>query len=89
MFDFFLKGGPVMWPILLTSLITLTVVVERFLFLIRERQLRQPDTIAKIFTEVESGNIDEAIRIGERSKDFVANTLVYGLRHRDHALSKP
>ncbi len=87
MFSFFLKGGPVMWPLLITSVITLTVVVERFLFLFRERQLRQPDTVAKIFTEVESGRIEEAIRLGEQSKNFVANTLVYGLRHRDHALS--
>ncbi len=87
MFNLFLKGGPVMWPLLITSVITLTVVIERFLFLFRERQLRQPDTIAKIFTAVESGHIAEAIRLGEQSKDFVANTLCYGLRHRDHALS--
>jgi biopolymer transport protein ExbB len=87
MFSFFLKGGPVMWPLLVTSVITLTVVIERFLFLLRERAMRQPQIIEKIFTEIEAGNIEKAILLGDQSKDFVVNTLVYGLRHRDHALS--
>ena len=87
MFSFFLKGGPVMWPLLITSIITLTVVVERVLFLLREHAMRQPKVIEKIFTEVEAGKIEQAILLGDQSKDFVVNTLVYGLRHRDHALS--
>jgi len=87
MFSFFLKGGPVMWPLLITSIITLTVVVERFLFLLHERAMRQPKIVEKIFTEVEAGNIEKAILLGDQSKDFVVNTLVYGLRHRDHALA--
>ena len=87
MFSFFLKGGPVMWPLLITSIITLTVVVERILFLLHERAMREPKVIEKIFTEVEAGNIEKAILLGDQSKDFVVNTLCYGLRHRGHALS--
>ena len=75
MFSFFLKGGPVMWPLLITSIITLTVVVERFLFLLHERAMRQPKIVEKIFTEVEAGNIEKAILLGDQSKDFVVNTL--------------
>ena len=87
MFSFFLKGGPVMWPLLITSIITITVVVERLLFLLHERAMRQPKIVENIFTEVEAGNIEKAILLGGQSKDFVVNTLVFGLRHRDHALS--
>ena len=76
-----------MWPLLITSIITLTVVVERVLFLLHERAMRQPKIIEKIFTEVEAGRIEQAILLGDKSKDFVVNTLCYGLRHRDHALS--
>jgi biopolymer transport protein ExbB len=39
--DWFVRGGPVMWPLLLLSLLGLTVVVERALFWLRERR-REP-----------------------------------------------
>src|SRR5262245_15608058 len=35
MLELFLKGGPVMWPLLATSLVTLSVVIERLLFVTR------------------------------------------------------
>jgi len=87
MFSFFLKGGPMMWPILFTSLVTVTVVIERFLFLFRQRRFRREDLVEKIISEVEKGNVDEAIRSGEECRDPVVTTLVYGLRHRNKALS--
>ena len=76
-----------MWPLLITSLFTLTVVIERFLFLWRESRLKQPETVDKMFAEVETGRIDEAIRLGEKSQDCVATILTYGLRHRKTSLT--
>jgi len=76
-----------MWPIFLTSLVTVTVVIERFLFLFRQRRFRREDLVEKIISEVEKGNVDEAIRSGEECRDPVVTTLVYGLRHRNKALS--
>lgn len=76
-----------MWPILIASLAALTVVIERIIFLIREKRSRCPESIEKIFSEVEKEKIEEAIQIGEGSKDFVAVTLIYGLRHRHEAFS--
>ena len=76
-----------MWPILIASLAALTVVLERIIFLIRQKRSRCPETIEKIFSEVEKEKIEEAMRIGEGSKDFVAVTLIYGLRHRHEAFS--
>jgi biopolymer transport protein ExbB len=81
MFNFFLKGGPMMWPLLITSITALSVVIERILFLLREKRLRQPEIVEKMFSHVESGNIEAAISSGERSKDFVVVTLVYGLEN--------
>ena len=40
MLDLFLKGGPVMWPLLATSLVTLSVVIERLLFVRRRWRQR-------------------------------------------------
>lgn len=76
-----------MWPILVASLAAMTVIIERIAFLIRERRSRCPETVGRIFSEVERGNIEEAIQAGEGCNDFVAVTLVHGLRHRHKAFS--
>jgi biopolymer transport protein ExbB len=87
MIQIFLKGGPMMWPLLLTSLVALTVVFERLIFTLRERFGRQPGVVAAIFAAVERGDLAAAQRAGEGSHDFVARTLTYALRHRDVSYS--
>jgi len=87
MFNLFLKGGPIMWPLFITSLTALSVVIERVLFLLREKKFRKPEIVEKILSEVEGGNIEKAISAGEGSQDFVVVTLMYGLRHRHKAFS--
>lgn len=83
----FLKGGPIMWPLLLTSIISVAVVLERFFFMARERQLRDQAMVDTILRNVESGKIEQAITAGKESRDFVARTLVYALQHRQQSLS--
>jgi biopolymer transport protein ExbB len=87
MISIFLKGGPMMWPLLLTSLVALTVVFERLIFLIRDRLNRQPRMVEEIFTAVERGDMGAAERKGLGSRDFVARTLTQALRHRDVSYS--
>lgn len=87
MLQIFLKGGPIMWPLLLTSLLALTVVIERLIFLLREKSRRQPKAVEKILEGVERGDLAGAIQTGNTSADFVARTLVYGLQHRDKSLA--
>jgi biopolymer transport protein ExbB len=76
-----------MWPLLLTSLVALTVVFERLNFTIRERLSRRPAVVAQIFAAVERGDLDAAQRVGEASEDYLARTLTYALRHRDVSYS--
>lgn len=87
MIELFQKGGPVMWPLLVTSLVAMTVAFERLIFIIRERSKRDPQLVEKILTEVEKGNPDAAVRAGQGSGDFVVRTLVYGLQHREKTFS--
>ena len=87
MFQLLQKGGPIMWPLLLTSLIALTVVFERILFIFREKWRRNPETVKEILMCAEKGDADAAISMGKFSKDFVGRTLVYGLEHRDESFS--
>ena len=87
MFSLFLKGGPVMWPLLITSLTAFSVVIERVLFLWRIKMSYRPDIVKKILTNVQHGSIEVAIKEGQGCHDYVATTLVYGLIHREDALA--
>jgi biopolymer transport protein ExbB len=87
MIQIFLEGGPMMWPLLLTSLVALTVVFERLIFLIREGANRQPARVEEILAAVERGDLEAAEKAGAGSGDFVARSLVYALRHRDVSYS--
>lgn len=76
-----------MWPLLLTSLIALTVVFERLFFVIRESANRRPRVVDDILSAVERGDLQAAEKIGAGSRDYVARTLTYALRHRDLSYS--
>ena len=85
--DIFQKGGPVMWPLLATSIVALAVVIERFIFILRELECRDPALVGQILSHTENGDAIKAIEIGRNSEDFVARTLVYGLSHRNKSFS--
>ena len=87
MYTLFAKGGPIMWPLLLTSLIALSVVIERCAFLWRQRRKSQPKLVAAILHAVEKGKIGEAMSLGEHAEDPVANTLLQGLAGRSKSLT--
>ncbi|MDE1170683.1 MAG: MotA/TolQ/ExbB proton channel family protein [Verrucomicrobium sp.] len=87
MIDLFLKGGPMMWPLLLTSLITVAVVADRLLFIWQERRRRRPQDVEAFFRAVERNQPGEAQEGGAASGDFVARVLAYGLRHRGESLA--
>lgn len=76
-----------MWPLLVTSLVALTVVLERLWFVLRERRRRRPGVVAEILGAVERGEAAAAVRRGGESEDFVARTLVYALQNREQSLS--
>lgn len=87
MIALFIKGGLVMWPLLLMSVLALSVVLERLVFIAKERKSRRPDAIESILTAVEKGEVDLAIQKGAESPDFIARVLTYGLTHRESSLS--
>ena len=88
MIELFQKGGPIMWPILLTSIIAVTVVIDRLFFIVRERFRRDPRAVREILEKAERGDYAGAVRIGEGSRDFVARALTYALSHRDKSVSE-
>lgn len=85
--ELFVHGGWIMWPILLTSFVAVTAVVERIIFLVAENFRRQPALVEQMLEKVEAGDVEGAVKIGQPSKDYVARVLVYALTHRDHSLT--
>jgi biopolymer transport protein ExbB len=88
MLQIFIKGGPIMWPILVTSVLALTVVIERVIFILLETFRRQPRAVGEMLAAVERQDFDQAILVGQTSRDYVARVLTYGLLHRDKSVSE-
>lgn len=84
--ELFKHGGPIMWPILLTSFLLVTVAVERIIFIVRENGRRQPEVVDKMLERVEANDIDGAVELGKKTQDYVARIMVYALTHKEHSL---
>lgn len=78
---YFIKGGPIMWPILVTSLVALTVVLERAVWWFRQKTLRESSRLEKAFGHIENGELKEASEIARTSQDPRLRTLWHGLNH--------
>ncbi len=86
MIQWFLKGGPVMWPLLLCSVIAVAVIIERALFWVKERSAQDTSLIHKLLHLTERGLFDEAITSAKASQDAVARILLNGLSHHHFSL---
>jgi biopolymer transport protein ExbB len=88
MIDFFYSGGPVMYPLLLCSLIVMTVIIERSLFWVmigRQRDLALVDEILEL---CRSRNWEAVRQKAAGCKDFVVRIMVSGILHRDFSMVK-
>ena len=84
--DNFRKGGPIMWPILIVSIIGLTVVIERVFWWTGRWFRRDPKRIEKVFTAIETGDVTEASRLSRGSRDPVLRMMWNGLNHQHASL---
>jgi biopolymer transport protein ExbB len=84
--DTYIHGGPIMHPLLLTSIVAFSVVIERMIFIFVENRRRRQDLVLEMLDCVEKNDLNRAIKIGRSTKDFVAKTLLYALEHREKSL---
>ncbi len=82
-YDLFVRGGPLMWPLLLCSLISLTVTIERCIFLWKGRKQKDGKLVSDLFHLTEEGRFDEALSNGSETRDPDAVVLMSGLAQRD------
>ncbi|MBI4355562.1 MAG: MotA/TolQ/ExbB proton channel family protein [Candidatus Omnitrophica bacterium] len=86
MWHWFLKGGPVMWPLLLCSVIALGVIMERLIFWVRERRTQNIELVHQLLHFTERGLFDEVTAAAQGTRDAVARILVNGLSHHHFSL---
>jgi biopolymer transport protein ExbB len=88
MWDYFLSGGPVMWPLLICSFVSLTVAVERAMFWVVLRRRSNGTLLNEIMALCESGDW-EAIRLRTAgTRDYAIKVIITGILHRDFSMTK-
>jgi biopolymer transport protein ExbB len=88
MLDFFLSGGPVMYPLLACSLIVTTVIIERCIFWIKTGMRRNRPLLDEVMELCRCGDW-LAVREKTRGcKDYVVRILVSGILHREFSMLK-
>jgi len=84
MFDLFLKGGPLMWPILLCSIVSITIILERSYCFYRART-KIPNIPSRVRGLLKDGKTEEALSFCEETSGPVAHILAIGIhiRHKN------
>ena len=88
MFDFFVKGGPVMYPLLACSVIMLTVVIERLFFWIVMDMRRNQPLVDEVLELSRAGDWEAVRKKTVGSKDYIVKILINGILHREFSMTK-
>ena len=83
-FEFFSKGGPVMWPILASAIVAVAVIGERTFWWLRESRKRDPQKLEQLLAALENGDVAAAQTISEGADDPVIRMIRHGLGHVGH-----
>ena len=81
MLNLILKGGPVMYPLLICSLISLTITIERIIFWSNESRRIDRKLLDEVFGEIEKGLYEKAVTLGNKSKDYMIKIVCSSLAH--------
>src|SRR5229473_4460977 len=80
-FQFFLKGGPVMWPLLLCALAAVAVVGERAFWWWRESLKRDLPRREKLLAALEHSDMEQSEKLAQGSEDPVIRMVRQSLNH--------
>ena len=79
LFDIFLKGGVIMWAILFSSVIGLSVVIDRFITL-RRAKINVPAFIVRLRGFIKNKDMNGALSFCMQEKSPMANMVRKGLK---------
>jgi len=82
MWEIFLKGGPLMWPILLCSVFALAIIIERIWYM-RRIQIDTHQFLSRILDKMKRHQIKEALEICETRRNPISRILKAGILKYD------
>ena len=82
LWQIFLAGGPVMWPILLCSIFALAIILEKFLHL-HKIKIDTRDFLAKVLDNIKRHQIKEALQLCDEAKNPISSILKAGILKYD------
>jgi biopolymer transport protein ExbB len=88
MIDIFIKGGPIMYPLLACSIIVLTVIIDRFIFWIRAAMSREQPLVDEVLELCRKGDWNAVRKNTAGSKDYLIKILISGILHREFSMAK-
>ena len=81
MWEIVRAGGPLMWPIILCSVIALGIVVER-IWTLQTQRVIPPGLVQKVWQLVESGQVTDKVIAALEQNSPLGRVLAVGLTHR-------
>ena len=88
MYELFIKGGPVMYPLLACSIISLTVIIERVFFWLRESLHRDQNLVDEVLELSRQGKWETIKEKVSGSRDYIIRILVSGILHKEFSMTK-
>ncbi|MEI6714983.1 MAG: MotA/TolQ/ExbB proton channel family protein [Verrucomicrobiota bacterium] len=84
--DTFLKGGPIMWPLLITATVAVLVVAERTFWWMKLGAKTNPKNLEPVYEALETGDIQKASELSRSSEDPILGVIWHGLNHHHTSL---
>jgi biopolymer transport protein ExbB len=79
--QYFDKGGWIMWPILVTSLVAVTVIFERIIWWTMAARQRDPEKLDKVYALVKKGDLKVASGMARTSEDPILRVIWHALNN--------
>ena len=88
MITIFNNGGPVMVPLLLCSLLSLTVIIERMIFWTMVGMRANQQLVNAVMELCRAGDWEGVRQTASGSKSYVIRILISGILHREYSMVK-
>jgi len=88
MFELFEKGGVMMYPILVTSILAIAVIIERAYFLYFKIKKLEDSVIENMLNSTDNGNAVKAIEFLEQEESIYKNYYISILQQNEEELMK-